>query len=79
MAASSPYFDGEYHFLSLFDQANEHRILTTRLVLFGDAIWFQMRGLFPTIVMYAALAGIAAMLANLAVHDERAAGKSPPS
>ena len=70
-----PYLDGQYSLLSLFDQANEHRILTTRLVLFGDAIWFQMRGLFPTIVMYVALAGIAALLSYLAVDKEERAGQ----
>src|SRR5688572_26410408 len=41
------YLDGNYPSRRLFSQNNEHRLLTTRLVLFADAILFQMRGFFP--------------------------------
>ena len=51
----------------LFRQTNEHRILTTRLVLLADAIWFEMRGYIPMLVGYIALVGIAWMLSHLAL------------
>lgn len=51
----------------LFRQTNEHRILTTRLVLLADAIWFDMRGYFPLFVSYATLGGTAWMLSHLAL------------
>jgi hypothetical protein len=60
------YFDGRYSFLDLFAQTNEHRVFTARLVLFADALWFGMRGIFPILISYGALAGIAALLTALA-------------
>jgi hypothetical protein len=51
----------------LFRQTNEHRILTTRLVLLADAIWFDMRGYLPLFVSYATLGGTAWMLSHLAL------------
>jgi hypothetical protein len=60
------YLDGTYRFADLFAQHNEHRLVTTRLVLFADAIFFAMRGLFPVIVTYACLAATAAIGARLA-------------
>jgi hypothetical protein len=66
-----PYLDGKYTLERLFSQSNEHRLLTTQLVLFVDAIWFQMRGYFPLVVMYAAMAAVAYMLAWLAVEPTK--------
>jgi hypothetical protein len=60
------YRDGTYRWLDLFAQHNEHRIATTRMVLFADAILFRMRGLFPIAGTYASLAAIAALGAALA-------------
>ncbi len=62
-----PYLDGKYSAGKLLTQIAEHRLLTTRLVLFIDAIFFDLRGLFPSTVTYLSLAGIAFMLARLAV------------
>jgi hypothetical protein len=59
------YQDGEYSWLDLFAANNEHRIATTRLVLFADAILFQMRGVLPVVINYACLAAIAAIIARL--------------
>ena len=55
------YLDGRYSVWRLFAQVgeSEHRLLTTKLVLFADAILFQMRGVFPTALMYFCLAGVA--------------------
>ena len=39
----------------LFAQHNEHRILTTRLVLLADATLFRMQGIFPIVLTYALL------------------------
>jgi hypothetical protein len=60
------YSDGTYRWVDLFAQHNEHRIVTTRVVLLADAILFQMRGLLPLGVIYASLAAIAALGASLA-------------
>jgi hypothetical protein len=60
------FLDGRYSLSRWFYQTNEHRLLTTRVVLFADALFFEMRGYFPVAVMYAALAAIAAMLTRLA-------------
>jgi hypothetical protein len=60
------YLDGRYEWGSLFAQHNEHRIATTRVVLFADAILFRMRGLLPVVVTYASLAAIALACARLA-------------
>jgi hypothetical protein len=60
------YLDGRYRWGGLFSQHNEHRLATTRIVLFADAILFRMRGLLPIVVMYASLAAIALTCARLA-------------
>jgi hypothetical protein len=62
----SRYIGGEYRLFDLFAQHNEHRIVTTRLVLFADAILFRMRGLLPLAAMYASLAAVAAIAAYVA-------------
>src|SRR5262245_55960369 len=75
-AAVSDYFrihDGQYKVFDLFSLHNEHRIFTTRLILFGDAYLFSMLGLFPIVVTYAALATIAALIIHIAVDKERSA------
>lgn len=59
------YLDGQYSWADLFAQHNEHRIATTRMVLFADAIVFGMRGLLPVAVMYASLAAMGAVGAFL--------------
>ena len=55
------YLDGQYSWGDLFSQHNEHRLATTRIVLFADAILFGMGGLFPVVVTYANLAAMAAI------------------
>jgi hypothetical protein len=60
------YLDGQYAWINLFSHHNEHRIVTTRLVLFADALFFRMRGVFPIGVTYATLALIGALVARLA-------------
>src|SRR5262245_17589059 len=75
-AAVSDYFrihDGQYKVFDLFSLHNEHRIFTTRLILFGDAYLFSMRGVFPIVVTYAALATIAALIIHIAVDKDRSA------
>jgi len=66
------YLDGLYRWTDLFALHNEHRILTTRLVLFADAMFFRMGGVMPILVIYATLAltaaGIAALCADTARH-----------
>jgi hypothetical protein len=49
-----PYLNGQYRTPSLFALFghSEHRVFTTRLVLFADGIVFQMGGFFPIVVMY---------------------------
>lgn len=59
------YLDGVYRWTDLFAHHNEHRILTTRLVLFADAIFFRMRGVMPILFIYATLASVAAGVAAL--------------
>jgi len=53
------YLDGHFSWADLFAQHNEHRLATTRVVLFADAILFGMRGLFPVALNYAILAAMA--------------------
>src|SRR5262249_16319102 len=65
--------DWQYKVFDLFSLHDEHRIFTTRLILFGDAYLFSMRGLFPIVVTYAALATIAALIIHIAVDKERSA------
>ena len=60
------YLDGQYHWTELFAHHNEHRIGTTRIVLFADAVLFNMQGWLPLLTQYLNLAGIAAMIARLA-------------
>jgi hypothetical protein len=55
------YLDGHYSWPALLSQHNEHRLATTRIVLFADAILFGMRGLFAVAAMYASLATMAAI------------------
>jgi hypothetical protein len=68
------YLDGVYRWTDLFARYNEHRILTTRLVLFADAIFFQMRGVMPILFIYATLALVAAGVAALCADTARRAG-----
>jgi hypothetical protein len=63
--------DGSYSFLDLFNVHNEHRIFTARLVMFADAYLFSMRGIFPVLVSYIALAAMGAMIVHLALGTER--------
>jgi hypothetical protein len=59
------YLDGTYAWADLFSQHNEHRLVTTRIVLFADAILFRMRGLLPIGVTYASLGMMALLGARL--------------
>ena len=68
------YLDGVYRWTDLFARHYEHRILTTRLVLFADAMFFQMRGVMPILLIYATLALVAAGIAALAADTARRAG-----
>jgi hypothetical protein len=68
------YLDGVYRWTDLFAHHYEHRILTTRLVLFADAIFFQMRGVMPILLIYATLALVAAGVAALSADTARRAG-----
>jgi hypothetical protein len=65
------YLDGRYSWIDLFSHHNEHRIVTTRLVLFADALFFKMGGVFPIAVAFAALALIGAIVATLATERGR--------
>jgi hypothetical protein len=66
------YLDGNYSLADLFVRHGEHRIMTTRLVLFADAIWFSMRGIFPITAMYLTLAFMALLAATLVVGESAA-------
>src|SRR5262249_33904377 len=57
------YLDGHYSWADLFSLHNEHRVVTTRIVLFADAILFGMRGLLPVAVAYASMAAMAVISA----------------
>jgi len=59
------YLDGTYAWSDLLSQHNEHRIITTRIVLFADAMLFRMRGLLPIGVTYLSLGTIALLGARL--------------
>jgi hypothetical protein len=65
-----PWLDGQYSIRDLFAQHNEHRIITTRIVLLIDAIAFDMGGRFPIAVTYVSLASIAAILAVVATRRD---------
>ena len=67
------YLDGLYRWTDLFARHYEHRIMTTRLVLFADALLFQMRGVMPILFIYATLALIAAGVAALCADTARRA------
>jgi hypothetical protein len=60
------YLDGHYSLWQLFARHNEHPLLTTRLVLFVDTIWFDASGKFGRMVAYFLVFVTAAMLAGLA-------------
>jgi hypothetical protein len=57
------YLAGHYSWTDLFSLHNEHRVVTTRIVLFADAILFGMRGLLPVAVAYASMAAMAVISA----------------
>jgi hypothetical protein len=59
------YLDGTYAWSDLLSQHNEHRIVTTRIVLFADATLFRMRGLLPVGVTFASLGTIALLVGRL--------------
>ncbi len=63
--------DGSFNAKSLFDQHNEHRIFTTRILLLADAKWFHMTGLVPLSVNCVVLAGLGFLLGVLARRSER--------
>lgn len=64
------FVEGQYHFLDLFNFHNEHRIFTTRLVLFADAMFCDMNGWLPLVVNLLLLAALGAMLHLLARRPE---------
>jgi hypothetical protein len=68
------YVDGQYHPIDLFSWHNEHRLFTTRLVLFADALLFSMAGVLPIVVTFASLAAIALLLTSLATTRARVPG-----
>jgi hypothetical protein len=60
------YAGGHYTLHDLFKPHNEHRIVTTRLVLFADAWWCHMTGRLAVALNLALLASIGALLGCLA-------------
>jgi hypothetical protein len=66
------WLDGGYGGLDLFARHNEHRIMTTRLVLFADIAAFDMKGVLPLVVTYAVLAASAAIIAALCSEGRKA-------
>jgi hypothetical protein len=64
------YLDGNFRWPDLLAFHNEHRIGTGRIILFADAILFNMKGWLPLVMQYASLAGIAAILARLATDKQ---------
>ena len=65
------YIDGTYSFWHLFDRHNEHVIVTTRLAMFVDAIWFKASGKFVLFVSYASAAVTAFLLGWLAARPSK--------
>jgi hypothetical protein len=65
------YLDGHYSLWRLFAPHNEHPILTTRLVLFVDTIWFAASGKFGTVVSYVLVFVTATMMAYLAAPSNK--------
>jgi hypothetical protein len=59
------YLDGNYSPRLLFAAHNEHPILTTRLTLFIDAIWFGASGKFGIVVSYFLVFATSMMIAYL--------------
>ena len=59
------YVSGHYSLHDLVKPHNEHRIVSTRIVLFVDALFFNMNGHFAVLVNCALLAVIGAMLGCL--------------
>jgi hypothetical protein len=57
------YADGRYTFHDLIKPHNEHRIVTTRLVLFLDAFYFRMTGVLPVVLNFVILALTGAIVA----------------
>jgi hypothetical protein len=72
------WLDGTYRWLDLFAIHNEHRIMTTRLVLFADIAAFDMKGVLPLVVAYAALAASAAIIAALCSEGRKTAAYAFP-
>ena len=64
------FIDGNYRFLDLFNQHAEHRIVTTKLVLFVDALWFDMSGVFAHFIFYGTLLLMAVVMAILITHGQ---------
>jgi hypothetical protein len=60
------YLDGYYSLWQLLQYHNEHLILTTRLVLFVDTIWFGASGKFAIMVSYVLVFVTSLMMAYLA-------------
>lgn len=65
------YLDGNLSFRSFFDLWGDHRLFTTRVVLFLDAFYFDLKGQMPIVVMYVTFLLIAALIAKLAFEAER--------
>jgi hypothetical protein len=69
----SAYVKGRYTFHDLIKPHNEHRIVTTRLILFADALWFHMTGRFVAVANLLLLAGIGYALACITCSAPRRA------
>ena len=63
------YQGGNLGFFNLFDPHNEHRIPVPLLLHLVDATFFDFTNRFLLIVIYAAMALIAALLARLAIRS----------
>jgi hypothetical protein len=61
------YAENHYTWQDLLKPHNEHRIVTTRLLLFVDALWFHMTGRFAVVVNFALLGVIGWIVARLIV------------
>ena len=65
IAQYATWLDGDYGPLGFLRRHNEHIIVTTKLVLFSDALFLGMHGVLPRIVYFATTATIAVLLAHL--------------
>ena len=65
LADFKSYVEGHYTFLDLIKPHNEHRIVTTRLILFIDALFFHMTGTFVVALNLLLLAATGGLLAIL--------------